>query len=217
MARLSRTQLLSLRDGVAELTDEAAKDLHVVWRQVEHAVDAGEALYDILPGLVDAYGQAAAAMAAQWYDGLRDKAEAKGTFRSDPVDIKDSGTHALVGWALDEATDDTAFKTLILGGTQRRIANFARGTSMRATQADPAAVGWQRVGVGECDFCEMLISRGAVYTEATVDFGAHDHDKCYAAPAFKGQARPVEPYKPSVRRSKADQQRAREWIATHLD
>ena len=179
MARLSRTQLLSLRDGVGELTNEAAADLQVVWRSVEKAVDAGEALNDILPALVDQYGVAAAAMAAQWYDSLRDKAEVAGSFRSDPIDIKDSGTGALIGWALSEATDYPTFQTLILGGTQRRIANFARSTVTTASVADPGAHGWQRVGTGECDFCEMLLGRGAVFSEATADFAAHDH--CFPA------------------------------------
>lgn len=216
MARLSRTQLLSLRDGVAELTDEAATDLQVVWRTVEKAVDAGEALNDILPALVDQYGQAAAAMAADWYDDLRAKAEVSRSFRADPIDIKDSGTGALIGWALAEASDYPTFQTLILGGTQRRIANFARGTVTTASTADPGAHGWQRVGTGECDFCEMLLGRGAVYSETTADFAAHDHCKCQAVPAFDGQPKPVKPYTPSVRHSEADQARAREWIAEHL-
>lgn len=216
MARLSRTQLLSLRDGVGVLVNEAAADLQVVWRKVEKAVDAGEALNDILPALVDSYGQAAAALAAEWYDGLRDKAEVAGSFRADPFDVKDSGTQALIGWATAAATDYPMFQTLILGGTQRRIANFARGTVTTSSIADPGAHGWQRMGGGECDFCAMLIGRGAVYSEATADFAAHDHDECIAVPAFGGQPRPVKSYTPSVRHSEADQARARQWIADHL-
>lgn len=216
MARLSRTQLLSLRDGVAELTDEAVKDLAVVWRSVEKAVDAGAALNDILPSLISEYGMAASAMAAEWYDNLREKMAVRGSFRADPFHIADSGTDALVGWALREATDYSSFQSLILGGTQRRIANFARGTVTTSSVADPGAHGWQRVGSGECDFCEMLLGRGAVYSEASADFAAHDHCKCAAVPAFGGQPRPVKPFTPSVRHSEADQARARDWIADHL-
>lgn len=209
--------MLSLRDGVAELTDEAAKDLEVVWRRVEKAADAGEALNDILPALVDSYGQAAAAMAAEWYDDLRAKVGPRAIFGGAiPATVADSGTPALIAWALSDARDYPAFKSLILGGTQRRIANFSRLTITDSATKDPAATGWQRVGSGECDFCEMLLSRGAVYSEATADFASHDHCRCSAVPVFGGQPKPVRPFKPSVRQSKADQVRARQWIADHL-
>jgi hypothetical protein len=110
---------------------------------------------------------------------------------------------------------------------QRRIANFSRQTVMGSSVADPKARGWQRVGAGECKtgFCDMLIGRGAVYSEASADFAAHDHCKCSAAPAFDGEPRPVKPYTVSPRRTidpetgkpviDANFLRAKEWIATH--
>lgn len=178
------TAALRLRRAVATLTGELATDLTVVWRAVDQAADAGTALHDILPALIEQYGLAAGAMAAAWYDDLRAKHEARGRFTAIPADIPDVGAHALVGWALDEATDYPAFQTLILGGAQRRVSNFARQTVMGSSVEDPGARGWQRVGVGECDFCQMLIGRGAVYSEATADFLSHDHCHCYAEPAF---------------------------------
>ena len=96
----------------------------------------------------------------------------------------------------------------------------------RSTLADPKADGWQRTGVGECKFCEMLIGRGAVYTEATGDFGAHDDCHCSAVPAFKGRPRQVEPYVVGPRRKvdpttgelipDADFNRAKGWIDANL-
>lgn len=174
----------SLRNAVARLNREAALDLSALWRRIESAARAGEALHDLLPAIIDTYGMAASVAAAEWYDDVRDKAGARGRFAADPVDIADTGTHALIGWALSEATDDSAFRTLIEGGTQRRIANFSRLTIVRSSIADPAARGWQRTGTGNCDFCSMLIGRGAVYTEATADFQSHDHCNCQAEPAF---------------------------------
>lgn len=173
-----------LRRDVGLLTNELATDLAVVWREVEKAADAGAALHDILPALIEQYGLAAGTIAAEWYDDLRDKRGVPGSFTAEPVDVPDVGAHALIGWALDEATDYSAFQTLILGGSQRRIANFARGTVMGSSTADPKSRGWRRVGSGECDFCSMLLGRGAVYSEATADFQAHDHCHCYAEPAF---------------------------------
>lgn len=175
---------LALRRTIATLNARASRDLAAMWRRMETAAQAGEALHDLLPAIVDTYGLAASVAAAEWYDGLRDKAQVRGRFAADPFIIKDTGTNALIGWALAEATNDAAFKVLIEGGTQRRIANHSRLTVARSSIADPAARGWQRVGVGSCDFCAMLLGRGAVYTEATADFEAHDHCNCQAEPAF---------------------------------
>lgn len=175
---------LTLRRDVAALTGLAAADLSQLWRGVETALALETALRDTLPGLVDAYGAAAATIAADWYDDLRDEREIPGRFSAMPAEIPDAGTQALVGWALAEATDVDTFRVLVDGGTQRRIANFSRQTVMASSLADPQAHGWQRTGAGDCDFCAMLIGRGAVYTEATADFQAHDHCSCSASPSW---------------------------------
>jgi hypothetical protein len=156
----------------------------VIWREVSTAALAQQALNDVLPNLVATYGAAAAALAADWYDEFRDAAGARRHFAAIPADISDAGTGALVGWATSAATDLTTLRTLIDGGLQRRIVNFSRLTVTGSSIADPSAVGWQRVGVGECDFCQMLLGRGAVYSEATADFPAHDHCACDAEPVF---------------------------------
>lgn len=209
---------LDLREGIAGLVGYASRDLNAMWRQVSDAASAEAALRDILPSLIDTYGAAAATLAANWYDDLRVKHEVKGRFLATPAHIADSGAQELVGWAVSTATDLTALQALVLGGTQRRIANFSRRTVMDSSIRDPKATGWQRVGVGECKtgFCDMLIGRGAVYTEATADFAAHDHCQCGAIPSFGGQPRPVKPFTPSTRNiSDADRARVREWIAAH--
>lgn len=174
-----------LRSDIATLAREASIDLGRLWRDADTAAALEEALRDLLPGLVDAYGAAAATIAADWYDDLRDETGVRGRFTAIPAEIADTGTQALVGWALAEATDLPSFQTLILGGTQRRIANFSRLTVSGSSVADPGAVGWKRVGLGRCDFCRMLIGRGAVYREATAAFQAHDHCGCGAEPAWR--------------------------------
>lgn len=144
---------------------------------------ADEALRDLLPAIVREYGAAGAAMAAEWYDEQRAKVGAKGRFTALPVAADDRGSQALVGWALDTATDNASLATLIAGGVQRRVADHARYTIARNSTEDRAARGWRRVGDGNsCDFCSMLLGRGAVYTEASADFSSHDHCGCSAAP-----------------------------------
>lgn len=211
---------LSLNREVAKLGEDARKQLRGLWPQVRDAYQAGEALNDILPGLVDLYGTTAAGLAAEWYDDLRERYGVVGTFTAVPADIPDTGTGALVGWAQTEVGDPTdvpAFAALVEGGLKKRIANFARQTVMESSYADPQAHGWQRVGNGaNCPFCNMLIGRGAVYSESGVDFGAHDHCDCGAQPAFKGQPVPVKPYAPTNRNiTDADRARVKAWLESH--
>lgn len=71
------------------------------------------------------------------------------------------------------------------GAAGRLVLDAGRETVRRSTLADPQAVGWQRVGIGRCDFCRMLLGRGAVYSEETADFQAHDHCTCSAEPVFR--------------------------------
>jgi hypothetical protein len=211
------------RREIRDLGLVATEDIAVLWRSVKDARDAKEALYDLLPELVAHYHGAAAAAAADFYDSVREASEASGTFAPILDTNRDLGTNELVSWALRTAQDGETFQSLIAGGVTKRIANGARGVVTGTSIADPAARGWMRIGAGECDFCAMLISRGAVYSEASVEFAAHDHDNCGAAPAFNAsQIKAVRSeYVPSARR-RSDTRKAREnasareWIAEHL-
>ena len=206
-----------LRQALADLNVLASRDLGRIFRALREGDNAAEALHDILPALIERYGLAASALAADWYDDLRESKGVGGRFAAIPANIEDTGAHALVGWALDEATDDGSLVALLEGGMQRRVVNFGRFTVTESSIADPRADGWQRLGQGaNCAFCDMLISRGAVYSEASADFASHDHCNCIAVPAFRGEPREVKPYTPSLRDSTdADRARAREWIASH--
>lgn len=208
----------SLRSETADLVGLANRDLARLWRLVAQGASVEEALRDLLPAIVTEYGALGAAVAAEWYDQQREKVGASGRFTALPVAADDRGTQALIGWALKEATDDAALASLVAGGTQRRIADHTRYTVARNAAEDPAARGWQRVGVGACKdgFCDMLIARGAVYSEATADFAAHDNCRCSAVPAWGGEPLPVKPFTPSLRNvSDADRARVREYLRTH--
>jgi hypothetical protein len=182
------TASLQLRSAVSGLTVLADNDLAALWRQVSDAVQARDALQDVLPSLVDTYGAAAATLAADWYDELRDKLGVAGRFTAIPAAIDDPGADVLARWGVAPLfgadPDWSAAQTLIAGGLQRRIANAARLTVTGSSVSDPKARGWRRVGSGGCDFCSMLLGRGAVYSEATADFAAHDHCRCGAEPVF---------------------------------
>lgn len=181
---------LQLREGVNGLALIAAGDLDALWRELTTAAEAREALQDVLPGLVDVYGSAAATFAADWYDDLRDEVNVAGRFTAVPVDAGDVGADVLARWGIaplfDAEPDWAAARTLIAGGLQRRIADQARQTITGSSLLDPAATGWMRVGDGHsCDFCRMLLGRGSVYSSETVKFRSHDHCGCSAAPEWR--------------------------------
>lgn len=175
----------TLRSETAGLVRLANRDLSALWRMVSEGASAETALRDLLPAIVTEYGQAGAALAADWYDDQRDKVGARGRFMASPLEPSDRGAQALIGYALTTATSDATLATLVAGGVQRRIADHVRITIAKASVADRAAQGWERVGDGSsCAFCAMLLGRGAVYTEASADFESHDGCGCSAAPAW---------------------------------
>src|SRR5450756_1048004 len=130
-----------------------------------------------------------ATLGADWYDEMRDVAKVRGRFSAIPADLPDiARTNSLAGWAVTPlfAAEPDFATTLVKasGGLQMIIANADRQTIQQSSVADRRARGWARAGTGRCDFCAMLIGRGAVYTEATANFETHDHCGCVAVPEF---------------------------------
>lgn len=211
---------LQYQADLGELTRLAKIDLDVLWRQVNDAVIARELLSDILPELANVYGSAAGTLAADWYDDVRLESEVAGRFSAVVADLPPRAqTDALAGWSVSDLfSDEPNYQRSLVkaqGGLQRLIADVGRGTVMGSSIGDPMATGWQRVTDGNaCGFCRMLASRGAVYSESSVTFGAHDDCGCSAAPAFDGLPVPVQPYTPSERVvTDADRARTRAWMA----
>lgn len=214
---MTATAAHRLRRSLMGLTGLAERDLHALWRDVTTAMRAREVLEEVLPALIDGYGSAAAMIATDWYDDLRDAENIDGRFRAITADLGDPGASALAGWAVTEATEPDTALSLAAGGMQRRIVNAARDTITGSVAADPGAAGWQRVARGDgCGFCRVLAGRGAVYTEQSGDFASHDDCHCVATPAWNGRPMPVRPYTPSSRNvSDADRARTRDWIREH--
>jgi hypothetical protein len=169
-------------DKVVRLAD---RDLSRLWRIVGEGAVAAEALRDLLPAIVREYGALGGALGAEWYDQQREKAGARGGFTGFPIEPSDRGAQALVGYALNTATDDTTLRTLIAGGVQRRIADHVRLTVANSSVADKAAQGWVRVGEGNCKsgWCDQFLD-GEVRTAEGYDFDAHDNCRCSVDPVW---------------------------------
>lgn len=182
---LTQSDLRTLREGNRLILAEASASIAALRRLA--ARQAVVALRDVLPAIIDRGGLATAALAADWYDDVRERAEVAGSYEVLPVDPGDRGAQALIGWAAATATDDAAFWNLIDGGTIRRILGPERETIMGAAVDDPASRGWAWFTAADaCEFCRMLAGRGGVYTEATVQFRSHDSCGCVPGPDFGG-------------------------------
>lgn len=177
------------RVDLAELTRLAENDLQIALRPLGTADAVRDALLNVLPKLMDVYGSAASALAADWYDDLRDVAEVPGRFSAIPAELPNDGrTEALARWAVTPMyaadPDKTTALSKAAGGLQRIIFNADRDTVTFSSTQDRRARGWQREGVGDCDLCTLLLGRGGVYTETTSQFETHDRCQCIGVPAF---------------------------------
>lgn len=209
------------RRNLADLTVLAQRDLSLILQPLDDREVIRFALLTSLPDLVSIYGSAAATLAADAYDEMRDDAEITGRYLASPTTLPDTGrTDSLARWAIQPLYQPDPDKLKMIerasGGLQRTLGNASRYTIAHSAVDDPKADGWQRIGRGGCGFCAMLIARGAVYSKRSADFASHDHCNCSAAPAFAGMKRPVQPYTPSPRKaSEADRARVREYLRTH--
>ncbi|HEY9353178.1 MAG TPA: hypothetical protein VIP28_08010 [Nocardioides sp.] len=177
--------------NIRDLTTLAIRDLVQYFRTLDPDDLAGmqRSLSEALPELVATYGTAAASLAADWYDELRDAAGPSGrTFRAVPAELPDIGrTDALAGWATS-TTDRGLVLSRLSGGLQRIVANADRGTVEGSVRSDPADARWARhASANACAFCALLATRGAVYhSEKSAGLGAkyHDHCHCVAVPVW---------------------------------
>lgn len=150
---------------------------------------ARDALQAELPTLISVWGEAAATVAAEYFEELIDAPAVLAA----PVD--ESVVQGMVGWAVgplygelvprldengepilgdsgepivDKVPPDPAKAARNLqGASQRHILNAGRNTIRYSAENTPG-VGWARVLQGEtnCGFCVVLASRGAVYASA---------------------------------------------------
>lgn len=209
-----------LNTALLTISDEAAAELAPVWQL--DAKNIAPALFDVIPPLLDKWGIACAAAAADWYDELRNSQDIAGRFTAIVEPLGDLGAYALAGWGAEPLhlpePDVLAAKSRIEDGFQKRLVNSANKTVTGSAAEDPNARGYmRRTRPGACKFCIMVASRPAVYTKKSATFACHGHCYCEAVPAWGGKALPVGPYKPSQRPNNAEERAAvRAWIAKNL-
>jgi hypothetical protein len=222
---------VAFRTAQTDLVTLAVADLKAFWSTLDLSSPSAvqRALLDFLPDLVQTYGEIGAALAADFYEELRDGSPDvrrlyTAVISDDVVPIAQS--QASTRWALGSLWNPTgtpaeaaaAALENLAGVTNRLTLIPARDTVRVNVARDPEAAGWRRVGKGDsCPFCRMLLDRGNVYSADTAIFAAHDHCDCLAEPAW-GEVEPVGvlPYIASKRNpSEADRQRVREYLRAY--
>lgn len=201
-------------------------ELRFLWPHLPRGAELQPALrYDVLPAIARQYGEAAATLAADWFDDQREKLGVKGRFTADLAPQPgDEVFRAISNWAAAPAEAKVPDLGTALARTeaasQKLVADMNRQTIQRSAIRDPNARGWARfTEPGACAFCVMLSARGGVYTEESVKFGSHDHCHCLAGPVWNENRHEVDAYKRSER---SDRQRAaanrlaRQWIRDNL-
>ena len=177
------------RTDLLALTELARRDLAAMFRRWDSPDATRDGLRASLPRLVAAYGSAAVALAADYYEDVRALTGARRRFRAVPAEQPDVGrTDALARWGVTPLyaaePDYVAALALVGGGLQRIVANAGRETVIASLAADPDGRGWQRQTSGAtCGFCTSIANGGVYSYEA--DFNAHDYCDCIAVPVFE--------------------------------
>lgn len=163
-----------------------------------------DGLLELVPDLVNEYGDVAASAAADWYEQVRG-AEVPGSYRAvlaEPVPREQvEGTVRAAARHL--FTGDVAITQHILeGALHRYITDQTRDTTVRNTLRDPEATRFARVPRGKtCSFCTIMASRDFVYAtaQAAGELGQyHDKCDCQIVPSFGGTIPQIEGYDPDA-------------------
>lgn len=177
-----------LRADLFALTGIASNDLALLWREFDSAEAARDGLMDALPKLVAIYGAAAASLASDYFDDMRDAAGVRGRFTAITAEPVTGGLDVLARWAVgpmfQSEPDPDAALSLAAGGAQRSIANAARLTVVQSSIRDPRSQGWVRVGHGECEWCQQYLD-GTVHQSEGYGFDAHNNCLCTAEPVYE--------------------------------
>lgn len=174
--------LLRQRNGA--VVDLAKRALAAFWATLDFTKpeQARDALLEFMPQLVTAYGQAAATVAADWYETVRGR-DVAGQFSAILADAAPAEqVQANVRYqATPLFSGDPSYMLGTLGGAvQRHVVNTSRATIRSNVSRDPAKPRFARVPQGKtCAWCSLLASRGFVYrSEDSAGRLTHFHNDC---------------------------------------
>lgn len=168
-------------------TAAAAEAVAVASQATESPSEVRAALFAAAPLILAEYQPAAAVMAVDWFEELREAARPPHRFTPAAVPLVDD---EVIAARIARATNplheieqrladdfEAAFAeslAAVNSEIQQIIADGFRETVIENSKSDPDSVGWRRYArPGACAFCRMLADRGAVYSRTTARFAAH--------------------------------------------
>jgi len=180
---------LDSRAALLLLTTDAIADSGELVQRLRGDINAKKTmLLEATPALVGYYSNGSSALAADFYELQRDEARVVSKFAAVPVVLdRSEKIRRGVLWAADplEVGDTLTAASRLAEVIQLETARPFRDTITSNRRSDPDAVGWRRITVGGCKFCQMLADRGAIFRAETVRFAAHPNCHCTAQPVFK--------------------------------
>lgn len=211
---LNERQIRLYQQALRDLNGQANYDLLQIFRMLKNEasdpVFVRETLEDLLPQLIDQYGDVAARLSNEWFVAL-DHADGYRPVMPPPA------THEAVSrsaaWAAQPIFDGQTDKVLdrLNGVAQRYIYNQARESIIENARAQ--GIKFARITRADgCAFCRMLASRGFVYDEDTGGVGEnayHDHCRCVLLPKRRGIS---EMNVPNLSKFRAEYYSARESV-----
>lgn len=214
----SPSDVAQLRQAQAALADRVEADLRSFWASLnlERPEASRDALLRYVPVLTTAYGDAAATVAADWYDEMRVAEDVPGRFAATmaepvPTEYVERRVRFGASHLFTEAPGEML--PFLLGVVNEYALQPGRDTITGSVAADPRAAGWHReASPTACKFCRALVGKGGVYrAEASASFAAHPHCGCSASPSWDADA-PSVPAGAYVASERMDSVR---WRAAH--
>lgn len=213
MPRVPRSFVDGYADSLESLSDDMRKKLAESLKRINWeapVADVRDALITVMQGYCGSSADVAASLAAEFYDGLRERMIGERYGAVLAPDYSDEAIDQFVRWAVQPLVDDGADGSQsVVDRLNERIGyevkRSAGNTVFRNGERDPRKVRFARVPRGSksyphgCPFCQMLASRGFVYRNAkTAGEMNHFHAdcQCMVVPGF-GDNPTVEGYDPN--------------------
>lgn len=209
---IPRAYIDGYADSLESLSEEMRKKLANSLASINWdapVADVRDALITVMQGYCGASADLASSLAAEFYDGLRERMIGARYGAVLAPDYSDEAVDQYVRWAVQPLVDEGADGSqMVIDKLNTRIGyevkHAAGNTVFRNGERDPRSVRFARVPRGSksyphgCPFCQMLASRGFVYRNAkTAGELNHFHAdcQCMVVPGF-GSNPHVEGYDP---------------------
>lgn len=216
----AREDIERLRTALGTLSSLVTGQLRFFFgslRMASNPAETRDALLKFVPALTTQYGEAAATIAAEWYEEVNPKRAGRvSAVLAPPVDTAavEAKVHYLAGhlWT----PEPTAIRGPLEVAVDKYVLQPSRNTVVLNSERD--GVRWARVPTGAkpCAFCLVLASRGAIYrTEQSAggdENRYHGDCRCLPTPIASDEDYPAgylpdqyyETYKAAVGRIRSD-------------